>query len=132
MTNKIAVNHIAFACRDMKAQEAFYTKHFGAKRSRTFNAGTPHEFFMLKIGDVRLEIFPADKTKSEGQKGGEQAVGFRHLAFDVDNIDPILAGIREDGADADPIIDCGWGIRILFFRDPEGNIIELMEKYTDE
>ncbi len=127
-----AFNHIAFGCRNLAAQEAFYTKHFGFKRSRTFNAGKPNEFFMLKLGTVRLELFPTDPAKTTGQKGGEQPIGFKHLAFDVENIDPILEGIKADGAQADPIIDCGWGVRILFFRDLEGNIIELMENYKDE
>lgn len=37
-----------------------------------------------------------------------------------------------DGIEPDPIIDMGQvipGCRILFLRDPEGNIIELMENY---
>jgi glyoxylase I family protein len=124
-------NHIAFACRDIAAQEAFYTKHFGFKRSRTFNAGQPNEFFMLKLGDVRLEMFSADKAKAAGQKGGEQPVGFKHLAFNVGNIDPIFAAIKAEGMDTDNILDFG-SVRLLFFRDLEGNIIELMEGYKDE
>jgi len=126
------VNHIAFACRNIKAQEAFYTKHFGFKRSRTFNAGQPNEFFMLKLGAVRLEFFSADPAKAAGQKGGEQTVGFKHLAFDVENIDTMTTGLKADGADLDSIMDFGGGIRLLFFRDPEGNIVELMENYKDE
>jgi catechol 2,3-dioxygenase-like lactoylglutathione lyase family enzyme len=34
-------NHVAFNCRDVPRQERFYAKHFGFKRSRTFNRGTP-------------------------------------------------------------------------------------------
>jgi glyoxylase I family protein len=130
----IAINHIAFYCRDIAAQEAFYSKHFGFKRSRTFRAGTPKEFFMLKLGSVRLEFFPADQAKVAGKGGGEQEVGFRHLAFDVPKLEPFIEALRGEGIEPDPIIETGStqsGSRIVFFRDHEGNIIELMEGYGD-
>ena len=130
----IAINHVAFYCRDIAAQEAFYSKHFGFKRSRTFRAGTPKEFFMLKLGPVRLEFFPTDPEKVSGKGGGEQAVGFRHLAFDVPKLEPFIEALRSEGLEPDPIIETGStqsGSRIVFFRDHEGNIIELMEGYVD-
>jgi glyoxylase I family protein len=130
-----AFNHIAFNCRDLAAQEAFYTKHLGFKRSRTFNRGKPDEFFMLKLGSVRLEMFQTDRAKTAALKGGEQPIGFKHLAFEVAKLEPILDTLRADGIVADAIIDVGGivpGFRIVFFRDPEGNIIELMEGYRDE
>lgn len=135
MSSPVPINHIAFFCRNLAAQEAFYTKHFGFKRSRTFRRGEPGEFFMLKRGDVRLELFPTDPAKSEGQKGGEQPVGFRHLAFNVPKLEPVIEALKADGIECDPIIDASKhvpGLRIVFFRDPEGNILELMEGYVDE
>jgi glyoxylase I family protein len=130
-----AFNHIAVNCWDLAAQEAFYTKHLGFKRSRTFNRGKPDEAFMLKLGTVRLELFPTDRNKTAAMQGGEQPIGFKHLAFDVPKLEPILEGLRADGIEPDPIIDVGHivpGFRIVFFRDPEGNILELMEGYRDE
>jgi hypothetical protein len=35
--------YIAMNCRDLAAQEAFYSKHFGFQCSRTFKAGNPDE-----------------------------------------------------------------------------------------
>jgi glyoxylase I family protein len=130
-----AFNHVAFQCWDLAAQEAFYTKHFGFKRSRTLHRGTPEEFFLMKLGNMRLELFPSDRNKTAGLQGGEQPIGFKHLAFDVPKLEPVLDALRADGIEPDPIIDCSHiapGARIVFFRDPEGNIIELMEGYTDE
>jgi glyoxylase I family protein len=130
-----AFNHIAFHCWDLAAQEAFYTKHFGFKRSRTFNRGKHDEFFMLKLGSIRLELFPADHTQTAETQGGEQDVGFKHLAFDVPRLEPVIAALQADGIQFDPIIDCddvAPGVRIVLFRDPEGNILELMEGYQDE
>ena len=129
------INHIAFLCRNVPAQEAFYIKHFGFKRSRTFNAGLPNEFIMLKLGSVRLELFPTDVEKIGDAKGGEQTIGFRHMAFDVPKLEPAIEALKADGIEPDAIIDVGKvfaGGRIVFFRDPEGNIVELMEGYFDE
>jgi glyoxylase I family protein len=130
-----AFNHIAFNCWDIAAQEAFYTKHFGFKRSRTFNRGKPDEFFMLKLGSVRLELFSSNREKSAAMQGGEQLIGFRHLALDVAKLEPIVEALQADGIEPEPIRELDHvtpGLRILFFRDPEGNIIELMEGYRDE
>jgi len=130
-----AFNHIALNCSDLAAQEAFYTKHFGFKRSRTFHKGEPNEFFMLKLGSMRLELFPTDREKTVAMQGGEQPIGFKHLAFDVPKLEPILEALVAEGIEPDPIIelpDLAPGFRIVFFRDPEGNILELMEGYRDE
>ena len=130
-----AINHIALNCWNLAAQEAFYTKHFGFKRSRTFNRGKPGEFFMLKLGSTRLELFPTDPAKTAGMQGGEQPVGFKHLAFDVPKLEPVLEALKADGIEHDPIMDLSKmlpGFRIVFFRDPEGNILELMEGFKDE
>ena len=131
-----ATNHIALNCRNLAAQEAFYSKHLGFQRSRTFNAGQSDEYIMLKLGSVRLELFPPTSGAPAGQaRGGEQPVGFKHLAFDVPKLELAIAALRADGIEVDPIIDMGHvvpGFRIVFFRDPEGNILELMEGYQDE
>jgi glyoxylase I family protein len=112
-----AFNHIALNCRDLAAQEAFYTKHFGFKRSRTFNRGQPGEFFMLKLGSIRLELFPTDRNKTATIQGGEQRIGFKHLALDVPKLEPILERLRAEGIEPEPIIDVGHiapGFRIVF------------------
>lgn len=128
------IQHIAFNCRDLKAQEQFYVKHFGFHRCRTFNAGTPDEFLMLRLGSVRLELFSArDDAKHVMAK--EQEVGFVHLALEVADLDAVIAGLKADGIKTEEIIDCSAiteGFRICFFYDPDGNRLELMQGYKDE
>ena len=130
-----AFNHVALNCSNLAEQEAFYTKHFGFKRARTFKRGQPDEFFLLKIGQMRLELFPTDRNQTVAMQGGEQPIGFKHLAFAVDRLEPYLEALRAEGIESDPIIELGAespGLRIVFFRDPEGNNVELMEGYRDE
>jgi glyoxylase I family protein len=101
----------------------------------TFNAGKPDEFIMLRLGQVRLELFPTDSAKTMYEKGGEQVIGFKHLCFDVPNFYLIIEALRADRIAPAPIIDVDRlipGCRVVFYRDPEGNIIELIEGYRDE
>ncbi len=128
------VQHIAFNCRDMAAQEAFYTKHFGFNRARVFERGTPNEFVMLRLGATCLEFFQTGDD-AKVLAGGEQAVGFKHLAFEVPDIPAAVAALKKDGIEPGPVIDCGSiveGMSVCFFDDPEGNIVELMHGFRDE
>ncbi len=128
------VQHIAFNCRDRRAQERFYARHFGFGRVRTFNAGKPNEFVMLRRGGTCLELFPCGED-AEGARGGSRPVGFAHLAFEVEDIDAAVAALKADGIETGDIIDCSGiveGFRVSFLDDPEGNRLELMQGYVDD
>jgi glyoxylase I family protein len=126
-------NHVSLNCRNVAAQERFYAKHFGFQPSRTFRAGKPNQFVMLKLGSARLELHPSDSANVD-QKGGEQGVGFKHLAFDAPKLELAIESLRADGIEPGSITDVSAlpGCRVVFFRDPEGNIIEFIEGYRDE
>lgn len=131
------VQHIALNCRDMRQQERFYSEHFGFRRARVFHPGSPAEFVMLRLGTVCLELFSACDAPCgcTGNTGGEQTVGFKHLAFQVDDLDGTVARLVAAGVSSDPVINCqamAAGLRVCFLRDPDGNILELMEGYTDD
>ena len=129
-----AVQHIALNCRSHREQERFYTKHFGFRRSRVFNAGKPDEFIMLRLGSVCLELFSA-RTPPASEKGGEQPIGFKHLAFEVPDLEKAIAALKADGIATGVIIDCSsvvHGLRVCFFNDPDGNQLELMQGYQDQ
>ena len=128
------IQHISFNCSDVKSQEKFYTKHFGFCRACVFKAGTDEEFIMLRLGNTCLELCPA-QTQQKSLKATEQPVGFKHLAFDVPDLDAAIAALHADGIETDKIIDLSSileGFRICFFHDPDGNRIELMEGYRDD
>jgi glyoxylase I family protein len=128
-----AVQHIAINCRDKDAQEAFYAEHFGFRRARVFKEGEPDEFVMLRLGDTCMELFQSQAGPEA--RGGEQPVGFKHLCFDVADIEAKAAELEGAGVPTEGIIDCGHqvpGLKVCFFTDPEGNRVELMEGWQDE
>lgn len=55
-------------------------------------------------------------------------VGFRHLGFKVDKIDSRAAALKKAGVPfhLDPL-DAEGGVRICFFYDPDGTLLELVE-----
>ncbi len=129
-----ACHHIAFNCVDRKQQERFYVRHFGFTRSRVFHPEKPNEFVLLRLGNMRIELFSAQPEHLK-EKGSEQPIGFRHLAFTVPNLEAKIKELQAAGTQPDDIIDCDHmakGLRICFFKDPEGNMIELMEGWTEE
>jgi glyoxylase I family protein len=130
-----SIQHVAFNCRNVSASEAFYSKHFGFRRARVFNPGAPNEFVMLRLEATCIELFQGKGETVSTERGGEQAIGFKHLAFEVPDLEQALEKLRADGIEPEPIIDCGRdvpGLRICFFRDPDGNILELMQGWQDQ
>ena len=55
--------------------------------------------------------------------------GLRHLAFAVDDIDAVLAGLRSHGGELVGEVERYEDIyRLCYVRGPEGIIVELAEK----
>jgi glyoxylase I family protein len=132
----MAFSHIALNCKDIGTTEKFYTKHFGFRRARVIPLGADQILF-LKSGSMYLELFTAAAgAGSAPEKDGPATLGsFRHIAFQVDNVDQVLAGM---GADArvslgplsfDDFIP-GW--RTAWVKDPDGNIVEISQGFTDQ
>jgi glyoxylase I family protein len=128
-----AIHHLAVNCIDMKRQVELFMKHFGFKKARVFRPGQPNEFIMLRLGGFCMEMF---QIKDPGDAmGGPQDIGFKHLAFETDDLEGAKARLEADGYKTEPVIDCSQfvpGMKIFFFNDKEGNRIELMQGWKDE
>jgi glyoxylase I family protein len=131
-----AMNHIGFNCADPIAIERWYAKHFGFERRRVYLPG-PDQVVVIGNGGVALELFPvaAEAGPKLDVHDGPTEPGVRHLAFLVDDVDAKLAEMGEDARitlgplDMSAFIE---GMRVVWISDPEGNIVELNQGYTDE
>lgn len=129
-------SHVAISCADPIALERFYTKHFGFQRSRVIPLGEEQIVF-LKGGDMYLELFQAqgDPPAPKADKDGPGYPAWRHIAFQVDDVDAQLAAMGDAATITlgpfgfDDFIP-GW--RTVWVADPEGNIIEISQGYTDQ
>jgi glyoxylase I family protein len=130
------MHHIGLNCRDPLAIERWYGKHFGFERLRVYLPG-PDQVVVVGNGGVALELFPAEgeAQAGHGERDGPTAPGVRHLAFLVDDLDAKLdemgdeAPVRLGPLDMSGFIE---GMRVVWISDPEGNIVELNQGYTDE
>ena len=127
------IQHVAFNCINKIKMEQFYTKHFGFRRARVFNAGSENEFVMLRLENMCIELFRS--TGDRPASNSKNDVGFRHIAFEVLDLDNMVACLIADGVKVGEIIDYSdsvAGLRICFFDDPEGNKVEIMQGWSDD
>lgn len=130
-------HHVGLECRDLAATEGFYTRHFGFRRARYIPLGGDDAIVFLRAGDFYLELFKAtaDSPAPAAAGAGPDYPGWRHLAFKVDDIDAVLAAMGDEAhVTAGPMgFDAfipGW--RTVWVADPDGNIVEISQGYTDE
>jgi glyoxylase I family protein len=129
-------SHVAISCRDVATSEDFYGRHFGFRRSRAFQDGKGGEIVFIKQGATYLELFPAEAPRPTDAptNDGPHSVGFRHVAFQVDDVDGKLAAMGEEARitlgplSFDEAIP-GW--RTVWISDPDGNILEISQGYRD-
>jgi glyoxylase I family protein len=131
--------HAALSCNDPIAVEKFYSNYFGFRRARVIQIDDNNQVVFVKNDqNFYLEIFKADSVRNSPkvtEGDGPHFDAIRHLAFKVESVD---AKLKEMGNDAVislgpfkfyEVID-GW--KTVWVRDPEGNIVEISQGYTDQ
>lgn len=133
---KTVFSHVGLTCNDPLLIEAFYSKHFGFRRARTYVPG-PDQVVMIKAGEFYLELFKATETSpvADPKEAGPDYKGWKHICFMVDNLDEKLKEMGSAVKLTKGPVDMGGlipGMRVCWISDPEGNIVELNQGYMDE
>jgi catechol 2,3-dioxygenase-like lactoylglutathione lyase family enzyme len=94
--------------------------------------GIRAEIAMLETQDghgrVELAKFHAPSGQGGDQHAPANTPGIRHLAFAVDDIDAVVAGLRARGAELVSEVErYKDSYRLCYVRGPEGIIVELAE-----
>jgi len=82
-------------------------------------------------GNGRLELVKFHSPSHQGDNGHAPAntPGLRHLAFAVEDIDAVVAGLRAHGGELVGEVErYEDSYRLCYIRGPEGVIIELAER----
>ena len=121
------VHHIALWVSDLSRAKEFY----GARLGFTVIRETPRAergdvILDMRMGDIALELFCGGAHPPRASY--PEALGLRHLAFRVDDMDAAVKALREAGIEPEPIrADAYTGKRMTFFFDPDGQPLELQE-----
>jgi len=118
--------------KDYGACYDFYTKIIGLVPTWGDRNG-PYTSFAIKEGEKScLAIFAG--TNMPMYKGYEQPIGTTQpdtvvLVIPTANVDEDYTRLKEAGVQflGEPQTINDWGFRMAYFRDPEGNLFELMD-----
>lgn len=95
--------------------------------------GVQAEIAMMETPDghgrIELAKFHAPSGRGGDRHAPANIPGIRHLTFAVDDIDAVLAGLRERGAELVGEVErYKDSYRLCYIRGPEGIIVELAEQ----
>ncbi|HKV14444.1 MAG TPA: VOC family protein [Reyranella sp.] len=130
------LHHNAYRCRDSEETRRFYEDFLGlplvhtlkieeTKTGRSTGAGVLHTFFQLDDGSC-LAFFEAPGMPFEFK---DQHDFDLHIALEVESdvLDRMFAKGKAEGREVRGVSDHGF-IRSIYFRDPNGYVIELAAK----
>jgi glyoxylase I family protein len=120
-------HHIAIIASDWEKAREFYIEKLGFEMYQEVYRPEVDDYLrMLRQGDTVLELFI--KPDAPARVDNPEALGLRHLAFRVENIDEAVDWLHSRGVETEPIRnDTINGGRFTFFRDPDGLPLELHE-----
>ena len=122
-------HHVGIVVSDVERSTAFYgALGFETVSDVPWDDGSRAIRF-VRSGELELELFwyaetPAAPVVPEGKQ-----LGFRHLAFLVDDIDAEMVRLKTAGIVPEHIVvrDVPMGYRIAFLNDPDDLDIELSQ-----
>ncbi|NHN24702.1 VOC family protein [Flavobacterium jejuense] len=127
MLNKI--HHIAIICSNYEVSKKFYIDILGLEvLKETYRAERMSYKLDLAInGHYCVELFSFPNPPKRTSR--PEATGLRHLAFEVTQLETIIAHLNQYQIEVEPIrIDEITKKRFTFTQDPDGLPIEFYEK----
>ncbi len=121
------MHHLAIIASDYARAKAFYVDTLGFEVLReNFRAERGDWKLDLRFGESELELFVIPGAPA--RPSYPEALGLRHLAFFVEDVDAAVARLAEKGVACEPIrLDPYTNRRMTFFHDPDGLPLELHE-----
>ncbi|MBU2974943.1 MULTISPECIES: VOC family protein [Zobellia] len=123
------VHHIAIICSDYQKSKHFYVEVLGLE---ILNEVYREERQSYKLdlalnGDYIIELFSFPNPPKRPSR--PEALGLRHLAFEVEDVSIERQKLMEKGVNVEPIrTDEFTGRKFTFFADPDNLPLELYEK----
>jgi catechol 2,3-dioxygenase-like lactoylglutathione lyase family enzyme len=129
----VRLDHAGLSVADLDAAVAFWARAFGFQVEFEFSLGEIRGV-MLRGAEGRVELF--ERPGSAGGLRAEDPIsalgtrGYGHVALTAPDIEAPFARAIEAGATpkVTPRPSPEPGVRFAFLADPEGNLVELVER----
>ena len=120
-------HHIAVICSDEDRALRFYVDKLGFRVEKTFWREQQGDWLrMLRLGDTVIELFI--KPDAPQRPTRPEALGLRHLAFRVEDVELAVDWLNGMGIETEPVRNDPFnGGRFTFFHDPDGLPLEVHE-----
>lgn len=118
--------HVALKVKDMDRSLDFYVGKMGfPEMFRLHRDGKLWIVYLRITDDQYLELFP---DGADERAPGRDATGVNHFCLGVDDIDVVVAGLKEAGIPltAEKKMGADYNYQ-AWIEDPDGNRIELMQ-----
>ncbi|MFB6140983.1 MAG: VOC family protein [Halosimplex sp.] len=134
-----SVHHTGTTVADLERAVEFYTEIFdlevlaefessGANFSRGVGVENATGRFAHLDGDgTRVELVEYDPAGGEAVAESVNDRGAKHLGFGVDDVEAFYEGLPDDVETVSEPQTSSTGTTILFLRDPEGNLVEVLD-----
>lgn len=121
------IHHVAIIVSDYEVSRKFYVETLGFKVIRENYRPERDDYKLdLELDGCELELFSGKRNPP--RPSYPEALGLRHLAFRVEDMDAVVRELNEKGVDTEPVrMDPFTGRRMTFFHDPDGLPLELHE-----
>jgi glyoxylase I family protein len=123
------IHHIAIICSDYEKSKHFYVHILGLRVVREVYRSERQSYKLdLAVGDTyQIELFSFPDPPRRPSR--PEALGLRHLAFEVDNLEENIRRLINHNVPVEPVrTDESTGKRFTFLADPDDLPIELYEK----
>jgi catechol 2,3-dioxygenase-like lactoylglutathione lyase family enzyme len=127
-TMHFVIEHIAVAAAHPAALRDWYVRVLSARP--VWDNGKSPLVCLIALSGAWLEIYAADAPLAA--RGNNKLAGWRHVSLRVHSIEAAKAELIRRGVTFDEKIQmAAGGGKILFFKDPEGNLLHLTERPAD-
>jgi catechol 2,3-dioxygenase-like lactoylglutathione lyase family enzyme len=136
---ELRAHHVGVTVADLDRAVDFYRTVLGLSLLDRFTVdgeafatgvgvdGASAEFVHLDADGVRIELVAYDPEGEAVHSDTVNRPGTAHLGFAVEDVDAVYESLPDEVETVSAPRTTASGTRILFVRDPEGNLVELLE-----
>lgn len=122
-----ALDHVAVITTDVERAAAFYTGLLGFRETARLETSHSGTIIFVGLNGAQVELFGNGEPRPPEE--APRRVGYAHITLLVDDVDAEHDRLKAAGVEfyMEPTT-VESGLRLAFFRDPDGNPIELLQR----